>query len=195
MNYPNPEYQELISALIDGQVQGEDFNRIMALMNDDRQALDDWHVYHLVGDLMRAGEHSLAGHCDEKLLAGIRNRLKAELPQAPNDLEQRESLPRVMAQRDSANQANFYWKVTASVASLMTVAVLGWQLLGRASDSSSASQLAKAEVITSPKLVQGMIRDPELDKLLEAHRLNGGISALQLPAGFVRNATFDKSSR
>jgi sigma-E factor negative regulatory protein RseA len=40
-----------------------------------------------------------------------------------------------------------------------------------------------------------MIRDPELDKLLEAHRLNGGISALQLPAGFVRNATFDKSSR
>jgi sigma-E factor negative regulatory protein RseA len=37
-----------------------------------------------------------------------------------------------------------------------------------------------------------MIRDPRLDEMLAAHRqLGGGASALQTPAGFLRNATFE----
>ncbi len=36
-----------------------------------------------------------------------------------------------------------------------------------------------------------MIRDPRLDELLAAHRqLGNSTSALQMPAGFLRNATF-----
>ncbi|MHB8949586.1 MAG: sigma-E factor negative regulatory protein, partial [Rhodoferax sp.] len=38
---------------------------------------------------------------------------------------------------------------------------------------------------------QRMIRDPQLDALLAAHKQFGGTSALQGPAGFLRNATFD----
>ena len=38
---------------------------------------------------------------------------------------------------------------------------------------------------------QVMIRDPRLDELLAAHRqLGNNTSALQMPAGFLRNATF-----
>jgi sigma-E factor negative regulatory protein RseA len=40
-----------------------------------------------------------------------------------------------------------------------------------------------------------MIRDPRLDALLAAHRQFGGTSALQMPSGFLRNATFEESSR
>jgi len=39
-----------------------------------------------------------------------------------------------------------------------------------------------------------MIRDPQLDALLAAHRQMGGTTALQMPSGFLRNATFDEVS-
>jgi sigma-E factor negative regulatory protein RseA len=41
----------------------------------------------------------------------------------------------------------------------------------------------------------GMLRDPELDALLSAHRAMGGNSALQLPSGFLRNATFERPNQ
>ena len=40
-----------------------------------------------------------------------------------------------------------------------------------------------------------MLRDPRLDELLAAHRQFGGTSALQMPTGFLRNATFEPSDR
>jgi len=40
-----------------------------------------------------------------------------------------------------------------------------------------------------------MIRDPQLDALLAAHRQFGGTSALQMPAGFLRRATFEEGPR
>ncbi len=40
-----------------------------------------------------------------------------------------------------------------------------------------------------------MIRDPRLDEFLAAHRQLGGASALQMPAGFLRNATFEGPNR
>jgi sigma-E factor negative regulatory protein RseA len=40
-----------------------------------------------------------------------------------------------------------------------------------------------------------MIRDPRLDELLAAHKQFGGASALQQPAGFLRNATFQPAGR
>ena len=42
---------------------------------------------------------------------------------------------------------------------------------------------------------QVMIRDPRLDELLAAHKQFGSTSTLQMPAGFLRNATFDSPSR
>ena len=40
-----------------------------------------------------------------------------------------------------------------------------------------------------------MLRDARLDELLAAHKQFGGISALQMPAGFLRNATFENPAR
>ncbi|MDD2879862.1 MAG: sigma-E factor negative regulatory protein [Rhodoferax sp.] len=48
-------------------------------------------------------------------------------------------------------------------------------------------------VMSSEPLV--MIRDPQLDALLAAHRQFGGASALQTPAGFLRNANFEEGRR
>ncbi len=40
-----------------------------------------------------------------------------------------------------------------------------------------------------------MLRDARLDELMAAHKQFGGTSALQKPAGFLRNATFDGPTR
>ena len=42
---------------------------------------------------------------------------------------------------------------------------------------------------------QVMIRDPRIDELMAAHKQFGGTSALQMPAGFLRNATFEGPAR
>ncbi len=47
-------------------------------------------------------------------------------------------------------------------------------------------------VLSEPQV---MIRNPQLDALLAAHRQVGGASALQMPAGFLRNATFEEGPR
>ena len=60
-------------------------------------------------------------------------------------------------------------------------------------------QMASAAPRTSVAEVERpavMIRDPRLDEMLAAHRqLGGGASALQSPAGMLRNATFEGPAR
>jgi sigma-E factor negative regulatory protein RseA len=58
---------------------------------------------------------------------------------------------------------------------------LGWQLAGGLADPPDAQQV--------------MLRDPQLDAMLAAHRQAGGAPALQMSAGFLRNATFEGTSR
>jgi sigma-E factor negative regulatory protein RseA len=36
-----------------------------------------------------------------------------------------------------------------------------------------------------------MVRDARLEEMLAAHKEVGGMSALQVPSGFLRNATFE----
>lgn len=40
-----------------------------------------------------------------------------------------------------------------------------------------------------------LIRDAQLEALLAEHRQHGGMSALQTPSGFIRNATYDAAGR
>ena len=91
---------------------------------------------------------------------------------------------------------------------LAAVAVLGWNVLGQWGPPLAGAQLAQvsAPQVSPPELVaqqfiasgepQVMIRDPQLDALsCPAHKQFGGASALQMPTGFLRNATFEGSAR
>jgi sigma-E factor negative regulatory protein RseA len=40
-----------------------------------------------------------------------------------------------------------------------------------------------------------MLRDARLDALMAAHKQFGGTSALQMPAGFISNATYETPAR
>jgi sigma-E factor negative regulatory protein RseA len=63
-----------------------------------------------------------------------------------------------------------------------------------ASPSPAPATTTRAVTLASGE-PQVMIRDPRLDELMAAHKQFGGTSALQMPAGFLRNATFEGPAR
>jgi len=186
--------QELISALADGQLQGEAFARAVETAAADAQARDAWHTYHLIGDVLRSGEHA-AGTVPSAFLSRLQLRLQQEqglLDSAPRSAGGTQAAARVAAQ-PAANDESFRWKLVAGFASLAAMAAVGWTVIGGSLARPDPGQLAGAPAGTvlaeSERGV--MIRDARLDEFLAAHRQLGGASALQMPAGFLRNATFE----
>ena len=135
-------------------------------------------------------------------------------PIVPNEV----GLPPAAANRDN-------WRRVAGLASVMLVAVLAWQGFGTAVQAPSGGQIAQVvvpveasngqrvasvnsdprgqvmqrsdgtSVLTVNSDAPVMIRDPQLDALLAAHRNFAGASALQMAPGFVHNANYDEVGR
>ena len=74
--------QELISALADGQLRGEAFARGVEVAAGDPAALEAWHTYHLIGDVLRSGELA-AGTMPAAFLSRLQLRLQQEQRVAP----------------------------------------------------------------------------------------------------------------
>ena len=212
---------ETISALADGQLRGDAFDQGVDAIATDPVAREAWQTYHLIGDVLRFGELAAAS-VPGSFMQQLKQRLAAEpaLSNAPPavfntslaiDLIADGAYPLPVHNRfdekvSAANDASFKWKLLAGLASLTAVAVIGWTAVGGLGGfmvKPEGARLASATVPSGTVLVpvpqgagQGvMIRDAHLDELLAAHRQLGDVSALQMPAGFLRNATFDGPSR
>lgn len=203
---------ELVSALADGQLRGEEFARTVESVEAAQEARLTWHVYHLVGDVMRSGD-ALSSARDAAFVQRLKLALQQETPpmpktSAPDAVAANTGRPvaaGVEAGQDrAANSAHFDWKLLAGVASLALVSVIGWQAWSGSDPQHTLPQLAQAPlpaltpgvaVAASGAEPQLMLRDPQLDALLAAHKQLGGTSALQLPTGFLRNATFEGAGR
>ena len=188
------EIRETMSALADGHLQGEAFAKGLEFAARESEAREAWHTYHLIGDVLRSTE--LAGGTPP---ADFLGRLQARLRDEPRP-EVRDAVAQVasVAPAPAANDGAFRWKLVAGVASVAAVAAIGWAMVAPGSGGvPPGPQLA--DVPAGTVLAGGergvMIRDPRLDELMAAHRQLGGGSALQTPAGFLRNATFDASGR
>lgn len=191
--------KESLSALADGQLDTETFARSAEQLLADAQLRAAWHGYHLIGDVMRSGELASTQR-DAAFLARFRTRLDSE-PKRP--------IPAMAAVDASsaaglaiplAEAANTPWKWLAVAASVVAVGAIGWNMLALGISGNTSLQVAQSP---SPGLVQltagnssesVMLRDARLDELLAAHKQMGGTSALQMPAGFLRNATFDSGA-
>jgi len=199
--------RELVSALADGQLRGEEFARALALTEHSEDARAQWHAYHLVGDVLRSDELAASSARDAAFAARLRQRLQQEASMerpeiAMNSVAFGTDISRSEGQNrtehPSANDASLRWKLVAGLASLATVMVVGWHVTSNDGTAVEAPQLAQRDVPAQPVAVEAtpaMIRDPRLDQLLAAHQQFGGTSALQMPAGFVRNATFERPAR
>lgn len=207
--------RELVSALADGRLRGEEFASTVEWLGHDDEARLTWQTYHLVGDVLRSGETMVSAR-DAVFLQELKHRMRREIPLAPH-LEAGNSVAAyplsagasAIKRSDNrvANEAGSRWKLLVGVASLVAVAVIGWRVVGL-DDQPGAVQLAQLPAQAGQPQIAlqqtstgegnqapAMIRDPQLDALLAAHRQTGGTSALQMSAGFLRNATFEGASR
>jgi sigma-E factor negative regulatory protein RseA len=184
--------QELISALADGQLQGESFALGVQAAGADARGRETWCSYHLVGEVLRTGRAS-TGTPPDVFLAKLQRRLQQEHPGATPQPAPRTA---VLPQREAAN--DWRWKLAAGFASVAAVAAVGWNLWGTAAGTGTQPQLAAVQP-AAPSVMEAsatpMIRDPRLDRLLAAHRELGGVTALGNTSGFLRNATFEGPSR
>ncbi|TAN10783.1 MAG: anti-anti-sigma factor [Burkholderiaceae bacterium] len=197
--------REQISTLVDGQLAGRDLDLALNQMADD-EACESWRMYHLIGDVMRSPDLSAAYGRRTDFMAQLRARLVAEgrVPQAPARPAE-ESRPDL--RRSAANDQVFRWKLVAGLTSMAAVGVLGWGLLaGPGMPLRGGVQLASlatgansrgAAVDTALNTAGGtaVLRDPELDQLLAAHRQVAGDAAFGQMAGFLHNTTFERSGR
>lgn len=186
-----------LSALMDGEMERGDLD---ALLEADMAELTGFgQTCELIGDALRGA--SLAPRVGGTAFsAAVMARLQDE-PRAVPPLVVRP----VGADRAApANDALFRWKMVAGLASLTAVVAVSWGMIGGATGvpatgaqlaavgtPAPASEPAQAVVVQT---TQGQVlRDPRLEQLLAEHRQFGGMSALQAPAGFLRNATYDSS--
>lgn len=197
--------REHLSALADGELQGEDFAGAVAYAGT-QEGQSAWRMYHLIGDTLRSAQMAQGAQvADPALLDRLRVQLVAE-PQ-PGAALAASSIGPVAAPvrtvaREAANASVFRWKLAAGFASLVAVVALGWNsypALGGGAQVAVAQppvEAAPALVVTANQAPEQpvMIRDPRLDELLAAQQF-GKTTALQMPAGFLRNATFDGSKR
>jgi sigma-E factor negative regulatory protein RseA len=193
-----------LSAFMDAELQAPEKDVVLAQLLTSAKDQAQWHAYHVLGDVMRSDE--LAGAADDwQFWTRLEARLAQE-PTIPKVPSATTDTPLPWSQHtsgQSANAALFKWRAVAGAACTVLLAVLGTLVWTPVTPSASlATGPAPIQVnIQDPQLTtaviapDGMIRDPRLDQLLSAHQQLGGHSALQMPSGFLRNATYEGAGR
>jgi sigma-E factor negative regulatory protein RseA len=209
MKYVNEQESsgELLSALADGELDAAQTALVVQTSKNDARLMQDWASYHTIGEVLRAR----AGDARSTV-----NPAPVRAPVAALHSDQ------PLLAHSAANDSVFRWKLVAGVAALAAVGSMVWALVG-GQNGPAGAQLAQrgtgtpvAPVVAGVSIVAPdtkdnkdaankdtagndtvpvMIRDPRLDELMAAHKQFGGASALQQPAGFLRNATFQPTGR
>ena len=193
-----------ISDLADGQLRGAAFADALALLETSSPARAAWHGLHVAGDVLRANVNANATvnaantAKDMAFLSTFRANLAKEPVLVPMGLQTsgiNSSAPAAVAQ--VANDSFFNWKWVGGLSAAAAVVAFSWNLVGTTATApnGSGAQLAQSAVQAAPVATQTsagvMLRNPQLDALIAAHNQVGGSSALQMPSGFLRSATFN----
>ena len=187
--------QELISALADGELDARDAARALDILERSPQARAFWHETHLVGDALRARELTQGAAGDAEFVARLGQRLQRETA-APRVLSGAvRPATRGVRRPEAANESAWRWKMVAGFTFFAVFTGILWRVVADGPGGQTGATLAAHQapaVSTAGGPAPAMIRDPRLDQLLAAHQQFGGASALLKPAGFLRNATYER---
>ena len=203
------EFQKTqISDLADGRLRGDAFAAAMALLDENSQAREAWHGLHLVGDVLRGQTwvnstiNAQGSARDIAFLDTFRAKLAKE-PQLALVVEPASGLvPSKVSSKilPIANESYFNWKWVGGLSAVAAAFVFSWFFVGSTGTAPDGpgAQLAQSAVQALPVETQSaagvMLRNPQLDALIAAHNQVGGSSALQMPSGFLRSATFNTTA-
>ena len=183
---PADERRETMSALADGEHAAID--GACALWRDDAEARATWHTYHLIGDVLRSDDLASTPGRDVAFLAAVRARLAAEpvifTPVAPAPRRRRQAwlLP--------VSAAAGFVAVAGVVAVVRRSAPAGAAPLVATAPSPAASVTLAGTAggaAALPTYTGQMIRDPQLDRYLQAHRAALVSGAVAVPGGVPRS--------
>jgi len=193
---------------MDGFVSGKERSLAIERLLSSPQSMAVWHRYHVIGDVLRSAELTPAGD-DQAFWERLSHKLESE-PRRPQTSEEcaAGATHVVVSTRMSglelvsANASVWRWKLLAGLSSVAFVAVVGagmWNQRAAQEGAQLAATTQSSQALPVLDVVDGrngvMLRDPQLDQLMAAHQQLGGHSALQLPAGFLRNATYEGPRR
>jgi sigma-E factor negative regulatory protein RseA len=186
------EVRSRMSALMDGELDGNEARRMAALWRTDADARAAWHAYHLAGDVLRSSDLACAPARDEAFLQRLRDQMAAEPVVLAPEVQVEAGFARARARRA--------WLAPAAVAAGF-VAVAGVLVVMRAQapvGDGGSSVLAGGAVPASGSVVVPVntvapvaaanivvdgrvIRDAGLDVYLSAHRRLGSAASLAAP--------------
>jgi sigma-E factor negative regulatory protein RseA len=197
---PTDPVRAALSALMDGDQSAAE--QACSAWRSDAKARDDWHTYHLIGDLLRSDEHRCEPVHDAAFVARLRERLAVEpVILAPQSTASIRRVRRLRA-----------WMAPAAVAAGF-VAVAGALVVTRVdapgSDArdlavtasepgtSVARVSAPVEAGSAPALQDNatLIRSTDLDRYLAAHRQRAGMLGPDVPRADVRNVSVTGAGR
>lgn len=209
-----------LSALADGELDPAATLQACARWHADADARASWHVYHLIGDVMRSDDLASDTSHDASFLKAIRTRLAAEpVVLAPQPVE---TAPPVMEPARERRASRWSWLGPAAVAAgfmafasvlvmtrvsapseaagtgLAQAPAIGTSVVSAAEPTEGAAPLATANVTGEAPLIVAdgkLLRDARLERYFAAHTQFGGSSALGAPSGFLRAATTQTSGR
>jgi sigma-E factor negative regulatory protein RseA len=212
--------ESALSALMDGVISDQDWVALWQSTGHRSAAHENWNAYQVVRDALRGGAPLAAATPPAAFLAGFQARFHQELAAAPQKVVSERptgvASPVDGKRASAANDSIFRWKMLAMAASVSAVMAVSWSVLGTASADRAAQTGTELVLATPPAPSEGavvaepggantsvivntgqgpLIRDARLEALLAEHRQYGGMSALQKPAGFLRNATYDALDR
>lgn len=201
MNEPHPgrptapmSSRESLSSLSDGECPPDEADSACRHWKVDPKARQDWHVYHLIGDVLRSDDMAASAARDADFLRSLRERLHSEpVPLAP------------AARLPSASTPRRWLASVAAVAGFAVVGASvymlrpqgpdagGWTQADSAHGGGDASMMRRAvhapgAAASASLMVDGqLIRDARLDAYFEAHRGALGPMSPAMPGGALRS--------
>jgi sigma-E factor negative regulatory protein RseA len=190
--------RQRLSLLLDGDASPDGAEDACAAWRDDGELRAAWHVYHLIGDVMRSEDLARPAARDAAFLASLRGRLKSE----PVILSPQAASARPAPQR--ARRRSWIGPAATAAGFAAVAAVLVTTRVATPDDESTAvlarSPAGVLPVAASAALFDGsdaqplladgkLIRDAHLDRYLAAHKQYGDSSAVVLPGIVLRSST------
>jgi sigma-E factor negative regulatory protein RseA len=169
---------EKISALMDGEADGQEAHQAMLRLKDTAEVRETWAEYHLIGDVMR-GDALPAFDVSQRVAAAIANE------------------PTVMAPRSSRAGKPMTYALSAA-ASLSAIAVVGWMAFSTTTFTNPAVDVARAPAATAAQPEVQLVSSPsdgQMNEYLLAHQGVSPSTSLQGVAPYIRTISTASAGR
>lgn len=197
--------RQALSALLDGEHERHELSMVCQAWRDDAELRQTWHTYSVIGDVLRSDDLAHEADRDAAFLARLRSRMAEEpvilAPVVSPAQDAEPSAPMPLTARASALSPAMplrrnWGAPLAMAAGVVTVVGVAVMMRGLA-PTTAAPTLAAAgaasgvvAVVARDMAASGLseapilVRNPDLDRYLNAHRQYGGAGVIGTPGGF-----------